>query len=169
MGQRNIFRQPAQKRLDVSLRKSFKITQKVTAQYEFNIFNVTNTTSLDIPQDQAQIRQNNGCSASAISAYGGYQNCNKYRDYLGYGQIVTANDPTDQHTALTNLDQVPYSTGTGKTTQLSPVLQIGQGTCTKALTIAGTDTCPYNAANFGSVTGTIGGARAVTMGLHVTF
>ena len=25
-------------------------------QYEFNIFNVTNTTSLDVPQNQTQIR-----------------------------------------------------------------------------------------------------------------
>jgi hypothetical protein len=169
VGQRNIFRQPAQKRLDVSIRKGFKITEKVRAQYELNIFNVTNTTSLDIPQDQAQIRQSNGCSATAISAFGGYNNCNKYRSYLGYGQIVTANNPTDQQTALANLDQIPFSTGSGKSTQLSPLLQIGQGTCTSALTIANTNTCPNNAANFGSATGTIGGARAFTMGLHVTF
>ena len=169
VGQRNIFRQPAQKRLDLSVRKSFRVTQKVNAQFELNVFNVTNTTSLDIPQDQAQIRQNNGCSATAISAYGGDQNCNKYRSYLGYGQIVTANDPADQQSALGNLDQVPFSTGTGKSTQLSPLLQIGQGTCTSALTIANTTTCPNNAANFGSVTGTIGGARAFTMGIHITY
>ncbi|HUD13202.1 MAG TPA: carboxypeptidase regulatory-like domain-containing protein [Terracidiphilus sp.] len=169
VGQRNIFRQPAQKRLDVSIRKDFKITEKVRAQFELNAFNVTNTTSLDIPQDQAQIRQNNGCSFSAIQADGGYSNCNKYRSYLGYGQVVTANNPTDQQSALTNLDQVPYSTGSGKSTQLSPQLQIGQGTCTAALTIANTTTCPNNAANFGSITGTIGGSRAFTMGFHVAF
>jgi hypothetical protein len=169
VGQRNIFRQSAQKRLDLSIRKGFKITEKIRAQYELNVFNLTNTTSLDIPQDQAQIRQNNGCSATAISADGGYSNCNKYRSYLGYGQVVTSNNPTDQQTALTNLDQVPYSTGSGKSTQLSPLLQIGQGTCTSALTIAGTNTCPNNAANFGSVTGTIGGSRAFTMGFHITY
>ncbi len=169
VGQRNIFRQAAQKRLDLSFRKGFKITEKIKAQYELNVFNLTNTTSLDVPQDQAQIRQNNGCSATAISAYGGDSNCNKFRSYLGYGQVVTSNDPVDQKTALANLDQVPYSTGTGKSTQLSPLLQIGQGTCTDALTIAGTSTCPNNADNFGSVTGTIGGPRAFTMGFHVTF
>jgi len=86
VGQRNIFRQSAQKRLDVSVRKEFRITGRVKAQYELNVFNVTNTTSLDVPQNQAQIRQNNGCSATAISAYGGDQNCNKYRSYLGYGR-----------------------------------------------------------------------------------
>ena len=169
VGQRNIFRQPSQKRLDLSIRKGFKVTERVRAQYELNVFNVTNTTSLDIPQDQAQIRQNNGCSASAISADFGYNNCNAYRTYLGYGQVVTANNTTDQQSALTNLDQVPFTTGTGKTTQLSPLLQIGQGTCTAALTIANTSTCPNNAANFGSATGTIGGSRAFTMGFHVMF
>ncbi len=169
VGQRNIFRQAPQKRLDLSFRKGFKITEKIKAQYELNAFNLTNTTSLDVPQNQAQIRQNNGCSATAITAFGGFNNCNKYRLYLGYGQIVTSSDPTDQQTALANLDQVPFSSGSGKTTQLSPFLQIGQGTCTAALTIPNTTTCPNNAANFGSVTGTIGGSRAFTMGFHVMF
>jgi len=169
VGQRNIFRQSPQRRLDLSIRKGFKITEKIRAEYELNAFNLTNTTSLDIPQDQAQIRQNNGCSATAISAFGGYTNCNKYRSFLGYGQIVTSSSPTDQQTALANLDQLPFSTGSGKTTQLSPFLQIGQGTCISALTITGTNTCPNLAANFGSVTGTIGGSRAFTMGFHITY
>ena len=72
VGQRNIFRQAAQKRLDLSFRKGFKITEKIKAQYELNVFNLTNTTSLDVPQNQAQFRQNNGCSASAIAADGGF-------------------------------------------------------------------------------------------------
>jgi hypothetical protein len=169
VGQRNIFRQAPQKRLDLSYRKGFKITEKIKAQYELNVFNLTNTTSLDVPQNQAQIRQNNGCSFSAIQAGGGYNNCNQYRSFLGYGQVVTANNSVDQQTALANLDQLPYSTGTGKGTQLSPLLQLGQGTCTASLTIAGTNTCPNNAANWGSVTGTIGGSRAFTMGFHVMF
>jgi hypothetical protein len=176
VGQRNIFRQSAQRRLDLSIRKGFRITEKVRAQYEFNIFNVTNTTSLDVPQDQAQIRQNNGCSASAINAYGGYTNCNKYRDYLGYGQVVTSPSSTDQQSALGNLDQIPFATGSGKSTQL-PLELLGpnavggpQSTCTIVpLTIAGSNNCPNNAANFGSATGTIGGSRAIVMGFHITY
>jgi hypothetical protein len=70
---------------------------------------------------------------------------------------------------LTNLDQVPFSTGTGQSTQLSPKLSTGQGTCTAALTVVNQSYCPNNAANFGSVTGTIGGSRAFTMGFHVMF
>jgi hypothetical protein len=172
VGQRNIFRQDPQRRLDISVRKGFKIGEKVRILYEFNVFNVTNTTSPDVPQNQAQIRQNNGCSATAINAYGGDNNCNAYRSYLGYGEVVTSNDPGDQQSALGNLDQVPFSTGTGKATRLPLTLSLQalQGTCTiPALTIAGSDSCPNNAANFGSVTGTIGGNRAVTMGAHITF
>jgi Carboxypeptidase regulatory-like domain/TonB dependent receptor len=175
-GQRNIFRQGGQKRLDLSYRKGFKITEKIKAQYELNVFNLTNTTSLDVPQNQAQIRQNNGCSATAIKDFDGENNCNEFRSYLGYGQVVTSKDPGDQQSALGNLDQVPFSTGTGKGTQIPLKLQLQpqnggpQGTCTlEALTISGTSTCPNNAANFGSVTGTIGGSRAFTMGFHVIF
>jgi hypothetical protein len=168
-GQRNIFRQDPQKRLDLSLRKGIRITEKVRLQYELNAFNLSNTTSLDIPQNQAQIRQNNGCSATAIAAYGGDNNCNTFRSYLGYGQVVTSNDPTDQQTALANLDQVPFATGSGKSTRLSPKLSNGESYCNPNLYVTGTTYCPNNAANFGSVTGTIGGSRAFTMGLHVMF
>ena len=171
MGQRNIFRQDAQKRLDLSLRKGFKISEKVKVQYELNAFNLTNTTSPDVPQDQAQIRQNNGCSPTAIAAFGGDNNCSTYRSYLGYGQVVTSTDPTDQQTALANLDQVPFSSGSGRGTLLPLTLSPGEGTCTTALIVSGqkTSDCPNNAANFGSVTGTIGGSRAFTMGIHITY
>jgi hypothetical protein len=173
VGQRNIFHQAAQRRADLSIRKSFKIAGKLGAQLELNAFNVTNTMSADVPQNQAQIRQNNGCSASTISQ--GYNNCSTYRSYLGYGQVVTANNPTDQASALANLDQVPFATGTGKGTVLplhltpGPNGQTGQGTCTTSLVVAGQDYCPNNAANFGSVTSAIGGPRAFTMGFHITY
>jgi hypothetical protein len=169
VGQRNIFRQAMQKRLDLSVRKGFKIGEKVRIQYELNAFNVTNTTSPDIPQDQAQIRQNNGCSTTAINQ--GDNNCSTFRSFLGYGQVVTSNDPGDQQSALTNLDQVPFASSTGKGTLLPLKLQPGQGTCTAGLTVTNSNPsyCPNNAANFGSVTGTIGGNRAFTMGIHITY
>ena len=133
-----------QKRLDLSFRKGFKITEKIKAQYELNVFNLTNTTSLDVPQNQAQIRQNNGCSATAIAAYGGGNNCNKYRSYLGYGQVVTSNNPTDQQTALANLDQVPFSTGTGKVNaaSLNAAATAGLLLQPQSLTITGTSYLP---------------------------
>jgi hypothetical protein len=115
-------------------------------QYEFNLFNVTNTTSLDVPQDQTQIRQNDACSTIANGQK--YGNCQE--DYVNYGQIATTNNPADQQSALANLDQKPsnYASGTGKATTI-PITA--------------------NGANFGSVTGTIGGNRAITMGLHLIF
>ncbi|MGA8740345.1 MAG: carboxypeptidase regulatory-like domain-containing protein [Terracidiphilus sp.] len=168
-GQRNIFRQDPQRRLDLSLRKGFKITEKMRLQYELNVFNLTNTTSPDVPQDQAQIRQNNGCSATAIAAYGGGNNCGAYRSYLGYGQIVTSADPGDQTSARTNLDQIPFASATGKATQLPLTLNNGDSYCNPNLYISNSNVCPNNAANFGSVTGTIGGSRAFTMGIHITY
>ncbi len=173
VGQRNIFRQSAQKRLDISIRKEFKITGKIKGQYEFNIFNITNTTSYDIPQDQAQIRQNSACSVSATAAG---NNCTPGQYYfVNYGQIVTANNPTDQQSALHTLDQIPYATGSGKTTQLPLTIPVGATDsngvirCYSAYAVVGTSYCPNNASNFGSVTGTIGGNRAITMGFHITY
>jgi len=58
--------------MDLSIRKGFRITGKITAQYEFNVFNLTNTPAWTA-QDQAQIRQNNGCSATAINGMAAVQ------------------------------------------------------------------------------------------------
>lgn len=48
-GQRNIFRQSFQKRADMSLIKNIRITEHVHARYSFDVYNLTNTTSFDIP------------------------------------------------------------------------------------------------------------------------
>ena len=50
-GERNIFRQSWQKRADISILKTTKITERVSAKYSFDVFNVTNTPSFDIPVD----------------------------------------------------------------------------------------------------------------------
>ena len=43
-------RQSPQFQLNLSLRKQFKtISERFSAQYEFNVSNITNTTSLDVP------------------------------------------------------------------------------------------------------------------------
>lgn len=163
-GQRNLFRQSMQKRLDLSVRKDFHVSERISLQYQLNVFNVTNTTSLDIPMDQAQVRQSSACSATAVAAG---NNCSASDYYVNYGQIVTSNSTADQNSALARLDQVPYSTGTGKGLTIPTLIPVGTGTCTSSSAIPGG--CPNNAANFGSVLGTIGGNRAFTMGLHITF
>jgi hypothetical protein len=89
---------------------------------------------------------------------------------VNYGQIVTANDATDQQSALANLDQKPVTNGeSGKLTAIPTTLNVGQGPCTVGNGTITSTTCANNGANFGSVTGTIGGNRAVVMGLHMTF
>jgi hypothetical protein len=50
-GQRNIFRQPWQRRADISLLKTTQLTERFSLKYSFDIFNVTNTASFDIPID----------------------------------------------------------------------------------------------------------------------
>jgi hypothetical protein len=167
-GQRNLFRQAAQKRLDLSLRKTFHATGKLTMQYEFNVFNVTNTTSLDVPMDQAQIRQNSACSNSAITAG---NNCEpgKYY-YVNYGQIVTSSNPADQQSALANLDELPYSTGSGKNLTVPTFIPLGAtGSCVSGGSNVTPNGCPNNASTFGSVSNTIGSNRVVTMGIHITY
>ena len=50
-GQRNIFRQTWQRRADISLIKTMQITEHTTLKYTFDVFNLTNTASFDIPID----------------------------------------------------------------------------------------------------------------------
>jgi hypothetical protein len=124
--QRNIFRQAPQKRADISVRKTFRFGDRYAAQYEFNVFNLTNTTSLDVPQNQTDIGQ----------AYVGYT--------ANYGQVTAANGAPYQP-IRNQLYILPNTNGT-----------------------SGPNTVVSNT-NFGSVTGTIGSARIIDMGLHITF
>ncbi|QHN02531.1 hypothetical protein FTO74_03445 [Granulicella sp. WH15] len=57
-GQRNIFRQTWQKRTDASLVKVLPIHDIFKLRYTFDVFNVTNTSSFDIPTDN--VSQNEG-------------------------------------------------------------------------------------------------------------
>jgi hypothetical protein len=57
-GQRNIFRQAFQKRADASLVKVSQLTDRFALKYTFDVFNLTNTSSFDIPIDN--VTQNAG-------------------------------------------------------------------------------------------------------------
>jgi hypothetical protein len=50
-GQRNIFRQPWQRRADMEIVKVTPITERYSLRYSFDVFNLTNTASFDIPID----------------------------------------------------------------------------------------------------------------------
>jgi hypothetical protein len=167
--QRNIFRQAPQTQLNLSLRKQFKITDRYSIQYEFNVFNITNTASLDVPMNQGQIRQNSACSITATQqGIVNDENCQPGTYYfVNYGQIVTSPSTADQQSALTNLDQTPYSVGSGKSTTIPTYIPVGTRTCVAVNALPGG--CPNNSANFGSVYNTIGSNRMITMGAHFTF
>ncbi len=51
-GQRNIFRQQFQKRADASLVKETEFSDRYALKYTFDVYNLTNTTSFDIPGNE---------------------------------------------------------------------------------------------------------------------
>ena len=51
-GQRNIFRQAFQKRADASLIKMTQFTDRYSLKYTFDVYNVSNTTSFDVPGNE---------------------------------------------------------------------------------------------------------------------
>jgi hypothetical protein len=72
-GQRNIFRQSWQRRADASLTKELPIHDQFTLRYSFDVYNLTNTTSFDIPQNNVNQNQAFNNVPDAIgSGLGGY-------------------------------------------------------------------------------------------------
>jgi len=65
-GQRNIFRQPAQKRTDASIIKTLVIKERYNLRYSFDVYNVFNTSSFDIPQNN--VTQNAGYNNAPTAA-----------------------------------------------------------------------------------------------------
>jgi hypothetical protein len=64
-GQRNIFRQQGQHRADASLAKVFNFKEKYNLKYTLDVYNLTNTTSLDVPGNE--VSQNAGYNAFPFS------------------------------------------------------------------------------------------------------
>ena len=56
-GQRNIFRQSFQKRADASLVKVLNIKERYNLKYTFDVYNLTNTTSFDVPGNEVSQNQ----------------------------------------------------------------------------------------------------------------
>jgi hypothetical protein len=169
--QRNIFRQAPQESLQLSLRKQFRISERVHMRYGFNMFNVLNHTSMDVPQNGVQIAQHGACQATSTSSSG--YDCS--HGYESYGMVITSQ--ADQSSGVTSvgappnggsagvaLYRFPYTNGTsGKNTVVPIAIPQGQNGCTTA------GGCSNTAATFGSVTTAIGSARMITMDLHVIF
>jgi hypothetical protein len=75
-GQRNIFRQSYQKDADISLQKITHLTERVVARYTFDIYNFTNSSSFDVPNNSASISQSDYAGPATAKA-------NK----ISYGQV----------------------------------------------------------------------------------
>ena len=57
-GQRNIFRQAFQKRADASLVKNTQFSERYNLKYTFDVYNLTNTTSFDVPGNEVSQNEN---------------------------------------------------------------------------------------------------------------
>jgi hypothetical protein len=99
-GQRNIFRQSWQKRADISIVKVTNVTEKLSLKYSFDVFNLTNHPSFDIPIDNINqnltfnptpvVGQGSAPTAAACAANGGdpFVGNNFYQCPTGIGQVV---------------------------------------------------------------------------------
>lgn len=87
-GQRNIFRQAFQKRADASLVKLTTFSDRYSLKYTFDVYNLTNTTSLDVPGNEVSQNINyngfpvagttpapTGCTASGAQSNTSFYNC----------------------------------------------------------------------------------------------
>ena len=68
-GQRNIFRQAFQKRADASLVKQTQFTDRYSLKYTFDVYNLTNTSSFDVPGNEVSQNANYNGFPGAPGSY----------------------------------------------------------------------------------------------------
>ncbi len=141
-GQRNIFRQSFQKRADITIQKTFQMRHRYNLNYQLQIFNITNTPSFDVPQNNIQLSQTYlELSLPSVSYY----------PYSQGTQVQPSPGPVS----------VPNGTNTP-----------GTGTCQGSSQACAYElfTVPTNTNSpIGAVTSTIGSNRIIEMALHLTF
>ncbi len=111
-GQRNIFRQSWQRNADISIVKVTPLTERFTLKYTFDVFNMTNTPSFDIPIDNVtqnlayssfpQAGTGSAPTAAACSSSGG-----------------TAGPPSFFYNCPGGLGQVTKTIGSARQVQMS--------------------------------------------------
>ncbi|MGB7137364.1 MAG: carboxypeptidase regulatory-like domain-containing protein [Acidobacteriaceae bacterium] len=138
-GQRNIFRQSFQKQANVALQKDVHITERWDLNYQFEVFNVTNTPSFDVPTNEITLNPN----YDEISYVNG-----QIEGEYGYGHQV---QPGPSNSVTT-----PSGTAScqGASTNCAYELYTVPGAKSNKL---------------GVVTDTIGSQRLVEMSMHLTF
>jgi hypothetical protein len=88
-GQRNIFRQSFQKRLDMTIQKDIHFTERYNLRYQFEVFNVTNTPSFDVPTNDIQLSPN---YEELANPPGGYANGTQAQPYPS-NTVATPSSP----------------------------------------------------------------------------
>ncbi len=68
-GQRNIFRQAFQKRADASIVKMTNFGERYSLKYTFDVFNLTNTSSFDVPGNEVSQNANYNGFPGAAGSY----------------------------------------------------------------------------------------------------
>jgi hypothetical protein len=138
-GQRNIFRQSFQKRVDLTIQKTFEFRHRYGLNYQFEVFNLTNTPSFDVPSNNVQLSP----TFLELNAYSPYANGTQVQPYAS------------------NTVEVPNGTNTGGT----GTCQGSSQACAYELYTNPTSTNT----TLGVVQNTIGSSRIVEMALHLTF
>ena len=88
-GQRNIFRQSFQKRADMTLQKDIHFTERYNLRYQFEVFNVSNTPSFDVPTNDIQLSPN---YEELANPPGGYANGTQAQPYYS-NSVATPSSP----------------------------------------------------------------------------
>ncbi len=112
-GQRNIFRQSFQKRADASLVKVTKFNDRYSLKYTFDVYNLTNTSSFDVPGDN--VNQNFNFNNGPLPA-------GSYPSVLPQGNVCTTNPDST----------IPYAGPNGTSTSFY-TCPIGLGTVTRTI------------------------------------
>jgi Carboxypeptidase regulatory-like domain len=95
-GQRNIFRQSFQKRADVTLQKDIHFTERYNLRYQFEVFNVSNTPSFDVPTNDIQLSPN---YEELANPPGGYANGTQAQPYYS-NTVATPSSPKGTATCM---------------------------------------------------------------------
>lgn len=112
-GQRNIFRQSWQRRADISIVKITAITEHVSLKYSFEVFNLTNTPSFDIPIDN--VTQNLNFSAYPVAGMNVFPSAATCKADPG----ANSNDGNYFYNCPGGLGQVTKTIGSSRQVQMS--------------------------------------------------
>ena len=123
-GQRNIFRQAFQKRADASLVKQTKFTDRYILKYTFDVYNLTNTSSFDVPGNEVSQNANyNGFPGAPGSYPGGVAPSGQTCSTMAGVQSANPSTGNYFYNCPTGLGVVTHTIGSPRQIQMSLQLQ----------------------------------------------